>query len=287
MLESDDFVIHPHKYVKRNNPSQKHFIFDLDETLGSFSDLHVLWRGLHHINETKDISFTGNQFEFNKIMDLFPEFLRYGILTILEFLKYKKRENKCGKIYIYTNNQCPPPWVEFIANYIESKKNMKGLFERPICAFKIKNTVLEKTRTTHEKTMRDFIKCSLLPRNAEICFVDNSYHPKMNSGSIFYIQPKSYYHSLSINDIIRRLSTSNFIKSYTDEIYRDLETWFSNHVGFSYYNKKTKDEEEIDIAVSRKLMYTIKEFFYFSMKKSNTKRRFTAKKRHTSKNLQV
>jgi hypothetical protein len=234
--------------------------------LGSFGELYVLWKGILKIGE-----LTSDQTLFNKLLDLFPEFLRYGILTILEFIYYKKKEGSCGKVFIYTNNQCPPPWVSLIANYIESK-NMPGLFERPICAFKIKNITFEPERTTHEKTLRDFIKCSRLPKNAELCFIDNSYFPKMNAGSIFYIQPRSYFHSLTLNEIINRFAKSAILESQLSqaEWIERLIKWFSTYDDHNIASQKNKD---IDIAVSRKLMYTIKEFFYFVIKKGKTKRR--------------
>lgn len=284
MLDSDDFIIHPNKYIQHETKSSKtkHFIFDLDETLGSFAELYLLWRGVNYILASENIHFEGDQNDFNKLLDLFPEFLRYGILTILEFLHYKKRDGSCGNIFIYTNNQCQPPWVELIANYIESKKRMTGLFQRPICAFKIKNTVFEPNRSTQEKTVRDFIKCSLLPKSAELCFIDNAYHPKMDTGSVFYIQPRSYYHSLSLREIIDRFSKSGiFTSSLTPASWTDhLKKWFHDHVESQ---KKTQEDEEIDIAVSRKLMYTIKEFFYFTLKRGKTKRNVSFGKKSTRK----
>jgi hypothetical protein len=264
-LDIDDFIVHPNKYIKsKGSMRPKHFIFDLDETLGDFADLHTLWSSINEI-------VPSTQPDFNKILDIFPEFLRYGIITILEFLHHKKKEGKCGKIYIYTNNQCPPPWVEYIANYIESKKNMTGLFERPICAFKIKNSVLEKDRTTHDKTLRDFIKCSRLPRSAELCFIDNAYHHKMVGGSIFYIQPRSYYHSLSVQEIIDRFLRSGIVMLKSVDWRLHLQNYFAMNYGDAEI--KTREDEDTDIAVSRKLMYTIKEFFYLALKKEKTKRR--------------
>ena len=60
--------------------------FDLDETLGSFIDLDILWRTLKGLEKQYDI-----EVDFNKLLDLYPEFLRYGILSILEFLYQKKK----------------------------------------------------------------------------------------------------------------------------------------------------------------------------------------------------
>ena len=60
-------------------------VFDLDETLGFFSSLGVLCSCLNIVLDDKRFY----QQNFNKIMDLYPEFLRPGVLTILNYLKKK------------------------------------------------------------------------------------------------------------------------------------------------------------------------------------------------------
>ncbi len=281
--QSEDIIIHPHKYSK-SHPSRskkKHFIFDLDETIGSFSELNLLWRGLQYLTKiNQHIYFQKTQEEFNEILDLYPEFLRHGILTILEYIYYKKQEGACGNVYIYTNNQCTPPWVALILSYIESKNNTSGLFEKPICAFKIKTNILEPYRTTHDKTFYDFIVCSLLPKNSEICFIDNSYFPNMNVDRIFYIQPKSYRHSLSINEIIRRFSRSDIINSAWDsaEWTDHLHKWILEQK-YNALRQKTEEEEETDILIAKKMMHFIRDFFYMTWRKPKTKKRLLKNKR--------
>ena len=82
------------KYQKRY---QKIIVFDLDETIGSFGDLYILWSGLQKIYTFDKENV---QREFNSIMDLYPEFLRYGFMQILEFLYTKKKQGDCDKIFI-------------------------------------------------------------------------------------------------------------------------------------------------------------------------------------------
>ena len=57
--------------------STKVVVFDLDETLGSFADLYILWGGIKQTWSDCDT--------FYELLELYPEFLRYGILTILEY----------------------------------------------------------------------------------------------------------------------------------------------------------------------------------------------------------
>ena len=72
----------------------KVIIFDLDETLGSFSDMESLWSGIHNyikIQENALNKIDINQNAFNQLMDIYPEFLRTGILEILSYFVNKKR----------------------------------------------------------------------------------------------------------------------------------------------------------------------------------------------------
>ena len=252
------------KYIKKY---QKVITFDLDETLGSFYHLSILWSGLKRLQKEPV-----GQPIFNRLLDLYPEFLRYGILNILDYLILKKKQGECDKIYIYTNNNCNPPWVSLITEYFKYKLAVKEeIFDHVICAFKINNKVVEFSRSTHEKTHEDFIKCTLLPRATEICFLDNTYFSNMVNEKVYYIQPRSYYHSLSIKSIIERFLVSPISIEYKESTKGKLETflydWFAmNSVEYPPHPL------EVDIFVAHKMMYHIKEFFYLTHRKNKTKK---------------
>lgn len=267
----EDIIIHPNKYiVSITKPKKKHFIFDLDETLGSFSDLYLLWKGVQCINEKNGKKIEIDATLFNEIVNLYPEFLRYGITTILEYLYHKKQKKQCGNVYIYTNNQCDPPWIDLIISYFESQFNLKGLFEKPICAFKINNKHNNLSRTSHEKKYTDFLNCTLISKMAELCFVDDTFFPKMHNDQVFYIQPKPYHHNLSTNEIIQRFIESKINNRFCISIH-SLKDWFHG-VSALRPSTKTRSEKETDIEISRKLMCNIREFFYLILKKDKTKR---------------
>ena len=81
----EEIIIHPNRFcVSTVRPKKKHFVFDLDETLGSFSDMYILWKGIKHLRE----SIIFDKSLFRNIINLFPEFLRYGIATILQYLHH-------------------------------------------------------------------------------------------------------------------------------------------------------------------------------------------------------
>ena len=265
-------TIHPNKYITSSSkPRKKHFIFDVDETLGSFSDMYCLWKGIQFISFKNNSKAIFDQTTFNKIMNMYPEFLRYGITTILEYLYHKKQKKQCGKVFVYTNNQCEPPWIEHILSYFETQFNMKDLFEKPICAFKINNKTMDTRRTSHEKSYGDFLKCTLLSKSAELCFIDDSFFPKMQTDQVFYIQPKPYYHSLDTNEIIHRFISSNINNEEFSILSVELVDWFKRNISFNK-SIKTRLDKEFDLEISRKLMYTIREFFYLILKKEKTRR---------------
>jgi hypothetical protein len=237
-------------------------VFDLDETLGSFADLYILWRGIKHVWPSCSA--------FDELCNLYPEFLRYGILTILEYLYDKKIKKECHKIFIYTNNQCSSEWVTMISKYLETKvkhsfgnKSTHVLFDKSICAFKINNKQIEPSRTGHSKKVDDFIRCSLVSENADICFVDDVEYPAMKSAKVYYICPRPYIHTLSTNAIIKRLTQSSWIRPGLLSNESFWSDWFQIHL----YNRRTGSAElELDLQVSQKIIYHLREFMMFGLK---------------------
>ena len=260
--------------------------FDLDETLGSFADLYILWCIL------QDMCENHYPVDFNALLDLYPEFLRYGILHILEYLHEKKRLGQCENMYIYTNNQCSVNWTQLISKYFNYKLRVKGdLFDKIIYAFKIDNKRIEPERTTHSKTYNDFMKCTMIPNSAEICFIDNSYYSKMKNEKVYYIQPTSYHHSLNTDTIIQRFLHSQLVSKIPHKQNTDLYPFFK--LQFRIFSSENTPrakhsalkQQEIDILVVQKMMFHVKEFFFVSNLKKYTKKKtknlgkFTRKKR--------
>ena len=240
---------------------QKVIVFDLDETLGSFGDLYILWAGILHIYPEYS--------KFNSLLDLYPEFIRYGVYSILRFLYHKKKSGECSKIYIYTNNQCPNKWVSYVLQYFQYKLNIEELFDNVIGAFKIKNKRIEISRTSHSKSYQDFIRCTLLPASTEICFIDDTEYEKMKNDKIYYICPQSYIHSLSVQEIITRITCSNlWTGDGLNQILKSVDYWEN---WFLIHNRNDSeyvyvDMQNVHLKISQKMMFYVKEFFLFSTK---------------------
>jgi hypothetical protein len=181
-------------------------VFDLDETLGYFTEFGIFWDSLTlYLKKSNNLNLTQNN--FNDILDLFPEFLRPNIINILTYLKDKKKSNRCHKMMIYTNNNGPKEWSNHIIQYFEKKIDFK-LIDQLISAFKINGKNVEICRTTHNKTHQDFIRCTKIRASDEICFLDDTFYPEMANDNIYYINIKPYYYDLQFDYMITKFQES-------------------------------------------------------------------------------
>lgn len=243
--------------------SQKVIVFDLDETLGSFVQIGIFWETLTHIHGK----------EMNKetlflIFDLFPNIFRPSIFKIMKYIKDMKKQKKCDKVMVYTNNQGPRSWAQMIVDYFHKKLNSK-IFDQIISAFKVDGKKVELLRTSHDKTHKDLIRCAKLPVCSEICFIDDQYHPLMKHDNIFYINVKPYVYTISFTDIADKYyKHGKFIIS--KEVFVNLVKDFTSNYTFSI-KQKTADEINIDKIIGKYMLSHIKDFFKKQNKKTRKK----------------
>ena len=226
----------------------KIIVFDLDETLGFFSQFGTFWELLQQENPTLTHK------DFSELLDLYPEYLRPNIISILNFLKHKKMNNCCNKIYLYTNNQGPLSWANDIILYLEDKITHK-LFDKIIPAYKIGNKIVEPLRTSHDKSYNDLIRCINCQTEHKICFVDDVHHSKMVHDSVYYINVKPYIYMLSSEEIARR-----FINSQ----HRSLENVDKPRLILELkkysYSEKDASEYIVDTILSKQIMIHLQDF---------------------------
>ena len=243
-------------------------IIDLDETLGYFIEFGIFFEALNaylkydHIHGEPHVII--DQLKFNQLLDLYPEFIRPNIYPILNYLKHKMKLKEFKGVMIYTNNQGPRTWVTFIKNYLESKIKYK-LFIQIIAGFKVNGKQIELCRTSHEKTLNDFFRCTKLPQNTQLCFLDDVYHPYMNSDNVYYIKIKPYTYDLSFDTMIKRFLNSSIgnhlitTKEKEDKFFIFMQQYM---LKFQFlYVKKSDEEYEIDKIVTKKTMVHLQYFF--------------------------
>ncbi len=253
-------------------------VFDLDETLGNFVELGMFCDAIEKINGDK---LTHEL--FFKLMDLFPEFLRPNIISILKYLVHKKETNKCEKIMIYTNNRGPKIWTTRIADYFNHKLHTK-VFDDIIAAFKVKGKIVEICRTSHEKKVDDLVRCTKIPLHTQICFLDDQIHPLMEEDNVFYINVKPYTYSFSFETMAER-----YFDKYSENIKMSKEDFVLQITDYmKLYNyvvtDKTKNEQDVDLVIGKKIITHLESFFKKNTK-HKTRRRHRPSKKYTRKKM--
>ena len=71
-------------------------VFDVDETLGHFVELGIFWEVLNSIYGMRD------KYHFFELLDLFPEFLRPEIISILSYIIEQKQKASQRKTQVLT-----------------------------------------------------------------------------------------------------------------------------------------------------------------------------------------
>jgi hypothetical protein len=247
-------------------------VFDLDETLGYFTEFGIFWDSLTYYLKNKNKTTLG-QSDFDDILDLFPEFLRPNIINILNYLKTKKESKCCHKMMIYTNNNGPKEWATHILRYFEAKINFK-LVDQIIAAFKVNGKHVEICRTTHNKTHNDLIKCTKIPESAEICFLDDTFYPEMSNDNIYYINVKPYYYDLEIEYMIQKFKESKIgVKLINGDT--DFDNVIMGQIKkYRYdYIQKNPKEYELDKIIGKQIINHLHEFFAISKKNKTIKNR--------------
>lgn len=175
-------------------------VFDLDETIGNFEQLGILWDAIEQMKSFHRLSRN----ELFHLLDLFPHVFRPGFFKIITYLKRQHI-----KTAIFTNNQGPPKWVSLFADYT-SYKIGHNAFNRIVRSWKIGNQVIEPCRTSYDKRYNDFLKCTGYPTTTKLCFLDDQRHKGMDHPNVYYIHIRPYTYHYKFKDMIYKLIHSPY-----------------------------------------------------------------------------
>ena len=224
-------------------PAHKYVIFDLDETLGYFTELSIIWGCLQTVYNVS------GQNMFNKLCQVFEiEYFRPGIFKVFKFLK--KNSNNV-RVVLYTNNTGEVEWLKMILKYMEMRAGITNLFYAIVPGYKHTDPKGPYARTSFEKTYQEIIRCASIPSTAKVIFFDDLYHSKMNNPLLTYNRVKPYFHPLRPSFIIHKLQNSYFrfldygTNSYLYKCIRNFHRQYAN----DGYHKKTARINEDDIMI--------------------------------------
>lgn len=244
----------------------KFIVFDLDETLGYFKQLYYIFSIIKKINA----SFTITQDIFNKVLDLYPEFLRPHIVDILLYLKNQKQFNRNTYLIIYTNNT-HQNWTKYIISYIEYRIDHPQFFDRIINSSKN-----EVCRQHQKKHLDDLFRCIDYSSNSPICYIDNEFHPGMRSRQTYYCKLGGYINNLSNTAIADRLYSCEEIREILPGIPQEVFNNIYLHYCSNLYSRVLSEAEyKHERRNTQELMLRIRIFFMNST---------THKRRHTYSN---
>ena len=245
------------------NDIKKIIVFDLDETLGYFSEFGIFYDAVER--------FSGNRMthpQSFKLIELFEkEIGRPRITTILREIALMKRRGTVDCVMIYTNNQGGPEWTYMIKDYFENRIGVGRLFDKTVCAYRAGGPGSDDNRrTTHSKTYNDLVvRCCKLPKTTQVCFVDDQLHPGMrNNANVYYLKVPPYVFSLPPQIFVER-----FIGSTISAQIRRLKktSEFTNHVlkcfsrtEYYKYSPKTPDSLKVDKKIGTELLEMVRKF---------------------------
>lgn len=287
-----------------NPPPKKHkvVVFDVDETLGNFAQFSIFGHVLEDFFNDSTIMYR----HFNDLVDLYPEIIRPSMVRILDYIRKKKTAGICSKVMIYTNNMAPDKWVSHIRHYFENKLRdvttkrgtspspshtkdlaiIPPLFDHIIGGFKPNAESAAAgwpQRTTREKTIDDFIHCSRLPSNIEVCFLDDLQHPKMTDERVYYIKLQPYYSYIPFETFVVRFLNSALFRTVFDKIEIpsispsmtalvkkeilsiEIYNLFMKYVNMAKFDAKSYQKKlnprEIDEIISKYILFHLQQFF--------------------------
>lgn len=233
-------------------------VFDLDETLGHFGQLGLVWDALCDAYASSGKPPPS----FDRVMSLFKEYQRPGVMKMLRYIAGKKEQQSCGSVMVYTNNQGPKEWAQSICRHFEGGLG-QPLFDRVIGAFKVRGTRVEPLRTSHDKSVDDLLSCTKLPSDTQICFIDDVHHPRMECDNVYYIHIKPYVYSMRFSAAAERLLASDLVEGLSVDEKSRLSEVICGYA--SIYPRRDIDTPEDEIAadavVGKRILQHLQNFF--------------------------
>ena len=115
-------------------------------------------------------------------------------------------------------------------------------------------------RTSTDKSVRDFINCTKLPKNTQIFFLDDTMHYDMQNENVVYIHIKPYSNSITFKSMIQDYYTANKSKIKDKNGFSEFIISCALKYGYTL-NVKTDLEYKLDGVITKKILEHLEQFF--------------------------
>ncbi|MAP62064.1 MAG: hypothetical protein CMF82_03840 [Candidatus Marinimicrobia bacterium] len=195
----------------------KCIVFDLDETLGYFSQVYQVSKKFEELHNLK-ISKKAILLLYKTFYNIF----RPGIFTVLGYVKYLKDKYNI-KVVLYTNSTMDIRWINAFVEYTETLIDLQ--FDTII-------NLNSGCRTSVKKTLVDLYSCTgYLKSISKILVIDNNEHKLLKNDNVIFVLLKSFYyiyenvylwqvlHKMYKYEIIRPIQKNIVNKEYNKKLY--------------------------------------------------------------------
>lgn len=202
-------------------------IFDLDETIGFFSQIYIIINKYESVN---NVTISDELYE--KIFTRFNKVFRPGIFVLLAYINTLKKKYAITTL-LYTNTIMSDKFIKLIIKYINIRLHLNRNFFDEII------TLNAKGRISCKKQFNDIISCVNYLNNGYIFLViDNYYHINLDKiySNVIKITGYKYYYISS--DIWKYICNNNYNEK-CDTIINDIIV--DREKNIEIYEKSRKD----------------------------------------------
>ena len=226
--------------------SNRIILMDLDETIGSFKDINLVY---HYVKRYMNL---------HELLNIFKkEVFRPHMFDIFEMIANLKRMNEVDKVILYTNNNGGHVWPSKIVQYIH--KNIPDVFDDIIYGlFVVRGNIPDTRRKYYHKHMEDVRRILQVHPGTTFLFFDDMDYQHMHTNDVEYILLNPYYCQLTSGLVLEKLKYHPLFRFLRDALH-EYET--SNHDPFEEDDEK---EDDIHYSESVRITRSIIEFVHLN-----------------------
>lgn len=228
---------------------RKIILIDMDETLGTFTEISVFLGALTDLCQGLDYTT-----EFFKAMEVFTCFQRPRIIDLLKYMVNLRKMNTISDIVLYTNNQGSNEWVKLIAYFFDTKVGSR-VFDDIIFSYIIGNTINDSRRTTQDKVLPDVRRALNINSPTRFLFIDDQLHNGMLSQDVTYLRIEPYIYHMNFSHMAKLYHDTYIIDGINIEEFvtsmiflmsrRRYSVWDNNRSHDKYLRLSNKIMEQI------------------------------------------